>query len=219
MNWVLGLDLARECVASCVSRWPSKRRVEAVASEFRDVEFTIRFQPFQLYPDLPRDSRGVDKLIETLASPDVETQRFTLTTLNTLLSNQENKLKALSERLQLVWTLVTLLGSDDNEVKRQTALALASLGLLYQGRLAIGEAGAVRELSGLLVDSGETGVREACSSALLALSEVCARAPRTAHRPSLCAPACPRSRSPLSRHRAATAVQHLWRKSGSWRPW
>ena len=89
-------------------------------------------------------SRGVDKLIETLASPDVETQRFTLTTLNTLLSNQENKLKALSERLQLVWTLVTLLGSDDNEVKRQTALALASLGLLYQGRLAIGEAGAVR---------------------------------------------------------------------------
>ena len=82
-------------------------------------------------------SRGVDKLIETLASPDVETQRFTLTTLNTLLSNQENKLKALSERLQLVWTLVTLLGSDDNEVKRQTALALASLGLLYQGRLAI----------------------------------------------------------------------------------
>jgi len=164
-------------------------------------------------------SRGVDKLIETLASPDVETQRFTLTTLNTLLSNQENKLKALSERLQLVWTLVTLLGSDDNEVKRQAALALASLGLLYQGRLAIGEAGAVRELSGLLVDSGETGVREACSSALLALSEVCARAPRTAHRPSLCAPACPRSRSPLSRHRAATAVQHLWRKSGSWRPW
>ena len=53
---------AAECVASCVSRWPSKRRVEAVASEFRDVEFTIRFQPFQLYPDLPRDSRGVDKL-------------------------------------------------------------------------------------------------------------------------------------------------------------
>ena len=116
-------------------------------------------------------SRGVDKLIETLASPEAETQRFTLTTLNTLLSNQENKLKALSERLQLVWTLVTLLGSDDNEVKRQAALALASLGLLYQGRLAIGEAGAVRELSGLLVDSGETGVREACSSALLALSE------------------------------------------------
>lgn len=116
-------------------------------------------------------SRGVDKLIETLASPEAETQRFTLTTLNTLLSNQENKLKALSERLQLVWTLVTLLGSDHNEVKRQAALALASLGLLYQGRLALGEAGAVRELSGLLVDSSETGVREACSSALLALSE------------------------------------------------
>ena len=67
---------------------------------------------------------------------------------------------------------------------------LASLALLYQGRLAIGEAGAVRELSGLLVDSGETGVREACSSALLAMSEVCGRA-RTAPRPSLCALACP----------------------------
>ena len=156
-------------------------------------------------------SRGVDKLIETLASPEAETQRFTLTTLNTLLSNQENKLKALSERLQLVWTLVTLLGSDHNEVKRQAALALASLGLLYQGRLAIGEAGAVRELSGLLVDSGETGVREACSSALLALSEVCARASRTAHRaPPV--PVCPglqSSRSPLapqSRDGCATLV-------------
>ena len=156
-------------------------------------------------------SRGVDKLIETLASPDVETQRFTLTTLNTLLSNQENKLKALSERLQLVWTLVTLLGSDDNEVKRQTALALASLGLLYQGRLAIGEAGAVRELSGLLVDSGETGVREACSSALLALSEVCARAPRTAHRPSLCAPACP----PHAHRSRATEPRRLCNTCGA----
>jgi len=116
-------------------------------------------------------SRGVDKLVETLSSPDAETQRFTLTTLNTLLSSQESKVKALSEQLQLVPTIVTLLGSEDNEVKRQAALVLASLALLYQGRLAIGEAGAVRELSGLLVDSGETGVREACSSALLALSE------------------------------------------------
>lgn len=171
-------------------------------------------------------SRGVDKLVETLSSPDAETQRFTLTTLNTLLSSQESKVKALSEQLQLVPTIVTLLGSEDNEVKRQAALVLASLALLYQGRLAIGEAGAVRELSGLLVDSGETGVREACSSALLALSEVCGRA-RTAHRPSLCAPACPpharrssrlpSSRLPSSRHRAATGAQRWWRKRGSWR--
>ena len=88
-------------------------------------------------------SRGVDKLVETLSSPDAETQRFTLTTLNTLLSSQESKVKALSEQLQLVPTIVTLLGSEDNEVKRQAALVLASLALLYQGRLAIGEAGAV----------------------------------------------------------------------------
>ncbi|KAH8076925.1 dithiol-disulfide isomerase [Aureococcus anophagefferens] len=44
------------------SKKRSKRRVEAVAAEFPDVAFEIRFQPFQLYPDLPRDSRGVDKL-------------------------------------------------------------------------------------------------------------------------------------------------------------
>ena len=171
-------------------------------------------------------SRGVDKLVETLASPDAETQRFTLTTLNTLLSSQESKVKALSEQLQLVPTLVTLLSSEDNEVKRQAALVLASLALLYQGRLAISEAGAVRELSGLLVDSGETGVREACSSALLALSEVCGsrtahRAPRTA-RPcgsqlALLTPLAPLSRLPSSRHRAVTGAQLWWRKRGSWR--
>ena len=163
-------------------------------------------------------SCGIDKLVETLSSPDAETQRYTLTTLNTLLSNQENKVKALSERLQLVPILVGLLGIENDEVKRQSALALASLGLLYQGRLAISEAGTVRALSGLLVDSGETGVREACSSALLALSEVCGRAP-TAPRASLCAPAGSPHARPRSHRRAATGARRWWRTRGSSRLW
>lgn len=160
-------------------------------------------------------SRGVDKLVETLSSPDVETQRTTLTTLNTLLSNQESKVKALSERLQLVPSLVTLLGSEDDEVKRQSALVLASLALLYQGRLAISEVGTVQELSGLLVDSGETGVREACSSALLALSEVCARSHAHRATPVPVRPSLPSSRARLAHHRAATGAQRWWRTRGS----
>ena len=130
-------------------------------------------------------TRGVDKLIETLEEKDAATQRSTLTTLNTLLSTQESKLQALAfEKAPLVPTLGRLLGSEDDEVKRQSALALASLALIYQGRLAISDAGTVAELSSFLVDSADTGVRAACSNALLALSEVCAPLPLAPRSPA-----------------------------------
>ena len=49
------------------------------------------------------------------------------------------------------------------------ALSLASLSLVYQGRLAIQDAGSVAVLSNEL--GGDVGVAEASSSALLAISE------------------------------------------------
>ena len=116
-------------------------------------------------------TRGVEKLIETLDTTDAEVLRATLVTLNSLMSSQESKAQALSREPPLVPILGKLLGSEDDEVKRQAALTLASLGLLYQGRLAMSEAGTVGELSALVLDSSSTGVREAVSSALLSLSE------------------------------------------------
>ena len=108
--------------------------------------------------------RGVEKLIETLDTTDAEVLRATLVTLNSLMSSQESKAQALSREPPLVPILGKLLGSEDDEVKRQAALTLASLGLLYQGRLAMSEAGTVGELSALVLDSSSTVVREAVSS-------------------------------------------------------
>jgi hypothetical protein len=119
-------------------------------------------------------TRGVAKLIEGL-SLDAERDAATrdcLEKLNGLASNQENKVSALS-RESLVPTLKGLLGADAPETRRLAALLLASLAMLFPGRLAIRDAGAVATLSDLVAacSASDGGVAAASCSVLLALSE------------------------------------------------
>jgi len=117
--------------------------------------------------------RGVAKLIETISSDaeSVESRRGALTQFNSLLSNQESKMQAIHHEPSVVVVLTTLLGGSDAGTKTLSALSLASLSLVYQGRLAVRDAGSVAVLSDQLKGNGDVSVAEASSSALLAISE------------------------------------------------
>lgn len=88
-----------------------------------------------------------------------------LATLNSLLSNQESKMQALAKDGAVLPVLTKLLESPESEVRKQAALAIASLTLVYQGRLAAADAGAFAVLGKVLAD-GDSGVRAACGAAL-----------------------------------------------------
>ena len=116
-------------------------------------------------------NRGVAKLVQSLSDPAESADLAqNLATLNGLLSNQESKVQALANDGAVVAVLTGLLGSDEVETRRQAGLALGSLTLLFQGRLAAADAGTVAALARGLLDREES-VRAACSSALLSLSE------------------------------------------------
>lgn len=116
--------------------------------------------------------RGVAKLCASLsdASSDAATIGSSLATLNALLSNQESKLEALANDGAVLPVLTALLSSTDAEVRRQSALAIASLTLVYQGRIAAADALTVAALSGPLREDRDANVRAACAKALESLT-------------------------------------------------
>ena len=90
--------------------------------------------------------RGVSKLVEAISSPgateSVKDLRANLATLHSLLSNQESKMQALANDGAVLAVLTKLFESSEAEVRKQTALAVASLTLVYQGRIAATDHGA-----------------------------------------------------------------------------
>jgi hypothetical protein len=114
-------------------------------------------------------TRGLAKLIESLGA-DVTLTKESLLSLNGLLSNQETKLAAIAHQAPpLVQELVGLLESQEEEVQRLAAMALGSLQLVYQGRVAAQQAGAVAALEARLSESEP--VAAAAGEALHALSQ------------------------------------------------
>jgi len=112
--------------------------------------------------------RGVAKLVSLLSEPtDLATN---ISTLNSLLSNQESKMEALKDDGAVVPVLTGLLASTDAKVREQAALAIASLTLVYQGRLAASDAETVAALAGPLREDSDADVREACAKALESLT-------------------------------------------------
>ena len=109
--------------------------------------------------------RGVAKLVAALSdgTPDVAQS---IATLNGLMSSQECKLQALQNDGAVVPVLTGLLGSADAMTRRQAALALASLTLVYQGRIAASDAGTAAALAGPLRADSDAEVRAACAQAL-----------------------------------------------------
>lgn len=113
--------------------------------------------------------RGVAKLCAAL-SDGSEGLAGNLATLNGLLSSQENKMQALENDGAVVPVLTGLLASTESEVRRQAALALASLTLVYAGRIAAADAATVAALSTPLTGDAEDSVKAACAQALESLS-------------------------------------------------
>ena len=113
--------------------------------------------------------RGVKKLCASL-SDGSEGLASNLLTLNGLLSNQETKMEALQNDGVVVTVLTNLLASTEAEVRRQAALAIASLTLVYQGRIAAADALTVAALCGPLREDRDDEVRAACASALESLT-------------------------------------------------
>ena len=99
-----------------------------------------------------------------------------LATLNSMLSNQESKMEALMVKDEsgkegaVVGVLTGLLTSEDAEVRKQAALAIASLTLVYPGRNAAADGPTVATLSGPLRNDADEAVRAACASALESLT-------------------------------------------------
>jgi len=115
-------------------------------------------------------ARGVAKLVESLSDPAAASNlAVNLMTLNGLLCSQENKMSALANDGAVLAVLTSLLASSEPEVRRQSGLAIASLTLVYQGRLAAANAGTVAALRNGISD-GTANVRAACTSALESLS-------------------------------------------------
>ena len=86
--------------------------------------------------------RGVAKLVQSLSEPsEAADLALNLTTLNGLLSSQENKMLALANDGAVLPVLTGLLSSAEADIRRQAGLAISSLSLVYQGRLAAAEAG------------------------------------------------------------------------------
>ncbi|KAL1528021.1 hypothetical protein AB1Y20_009390 [Prymnesium parvum] len=122
-------------------------------------------------------NRGVPKLIEAISEPGAgdtslaPKTRTALATLHSLLSSQESKMVCLAKDGAVVPVLTQLLESEDHEVRRQSALILGSLALIFQGRMAISNAQSVAALIALLGKPDDNaGVREAAAAAMLALS-------------------------------------------------
>ena len=113
--------------------------------------------------------RGIEKLCASL-SDGTEGIAANLATLNGLLSNQESKMQALANDGAVVPVLTGLLSSSETEVRKQAGLAIASLTLVYQGRLAAADAATVAALAGPLRDDADAAVRAACASALESLT-------------------------------------------------
>lgn len=114
--------------------------------------------------------RGVAKLAASLSTaPEAEVGQ-SLATLNGLLSNQESKMEALSNDGAVVPVLTGLLASTSAQVRQQAALAIASLTLVYQGRLAADDAMTAAALAGPLREDADDDVREACAKALASLT-------------------------------------------------
>ena len=113
--------------------------------------------------------RGVKKLCASL-SDGSEGLASNLLTLNGLLSNQETKMEALQNDGVVVTVLTNLLASTEAEVRRQAALAISSLTLVYQGRIAAADALTVAALCGPLREDRDDEVRAACASALESLT-------------------------------------------------
>ena len=85
-------------------------------------------------------ARGVAKLCAAIASGESPDLAVEIATLNSLLSSQENKTQALENDGAVVPVLTGLLASAEPAVRRQAALAIASLTLVYQGRIAAADA-------------------------------------------------------------------------------
>ena len=122
--------------------------------------------------------RGVAKLVQEISVPGAgdpahaRATRTALATLHSLLSNQESKMLCLAKDGAVVPVLTRLLESEDHEVRRQSALILGSLALVFQGRMAISGASSVAVLITLLGGPDPTaGVREAAAAAMLSMSE------------------------------------------------
>jgi hypothetical protein len=79
-------------------------------------------------------------------------------------------MQALENDGAVVPVLTQLLSSTEAEVRRQAALAIASLTLVYPGRIASADALTVAALSGPLREDTEDAVRAACAQALESLS-------------------------------------------------
>lgn len=116
-------------------------------------------------------TRGVAKLVESLSDPSLVGElAANLTTLNSLLSSQESKMRALANDGAVMPVLTGLISSSEAEVRRQAALAIASLTLVYQGRLAAADAATTAALAGPLREDGSETVRAACAAALQSLT-------------------------------------------------
>ena len=116
-------------------------------------------------------TRGVAKLLETIdpSAPPADLAK-TLATLNSLLSSQENKMQALANDGKVMSVLTGLLANASSDVRCQSALAIASLTLVMQGRIAAADASTVAALSGPLSDDVVADVRAACASAVESLT-------------------------------------------------
>jgi len=115
-------------------------------------------------------ARGVSKLVECLSlAGDEGDIAVNLATLNGLLCSQECKMLALANDGAVMPVLTGLLASKEAEVRRQSGLTIASLTLVYQGRLAAKASGTINALRDGMSD-GTANVRMACASALQSLS-------------------------------------------------
>ena len=114
-------------------------------------------------------TRGVAKLVAALSdgTPDVSQS---LATLNGLMSSQECKLQALENDGAILPVLTGLLSSSEAMTRRQAALAIASLTLVYQGRIAAADAATAAALAGPLRADGDADVRAACAQAIESLT-------------------------------------------------
>ena len=79
-------------------------------------------------------------------------------------------MEALANDGAVVPVLTRLLSSSEAVVRKEAALAIASLSLVYQGRMAADDAKTVAALSGPLREDEDADVRAACAKALESLT-------------------------------------------------
>jgi len=115
--------------------------------------------------------RAVQKLIGTLSTDETkrENVNLALSKLDCLLSNQENKMQAISYEPPVMPVLTELLTADDAQTRDLSARIISSLSLVFQGRLQVRETGTVAPLTRLVGMDG-VEVATASSAALLSIS-------------------------------------------------